>query len=550
VAQESWSVRTLTVLGALVTVVVVVVTVVTGALGASERAMATTGCANGPDVSRWQHPNGAAINWSKVAGACNGFAIIKATEATSYTNPYFASDWAAVSNVGLVRGAYHYARPALPYSTAVAQADHYAAVVGDLEETGDLPPMLDLEETGGLSTASLITWAQVFLDELQRDTGRTPAIYTYRYFWWTAMGDTTALTRYPLWIADYSTGITAPHTPLIGSWPTWALWQYSATSSVPGISGPVDMSHFNGTLTDLASFADGTAPSALAIRAPAAPVAVSASATGTTAHVSWQPADNGGTLLARSLVTASPGGANVTVSGTSHTATFSGLQVGTTYRFTVTSTNKAGLVSPVSAPSNAVSTYVPVSLSVAGDLDISYGARTTLTATLLRTDTGASLGSRQVDVYRKPAGWRAWHYLTTVTTSSTGTAAVTLHPSTNVGIRFRVAPSGNDLGTTATRSVTVRPRLTAALSATTVRVGGSVTMRGSVTPVLAGRTVYRQGYYGGAWHTWATATVSSSGTFRFVVTPTVRTTDVYRVFLPASTRLGSARSQTMELTVH
>jgi GH25 family lysozyme M1 (1,4-beta-N-acetylmuramidase) len=512
-------------------------------------ALAASRCPTGPDVSRWQHPNGAAIDWAKVAAACNSFAIIKATESDSYTNPYFAKDWAATPAAGLYRGAYLYARPHLPVSTAVSQADRYATVVGSLKHAGDLPPILDLEEDGGLSPASLITWAQTVLAEMQRRTGRTPVIYTYRYFWATAMDNTHALARYPLWIADYTTGIAQPHSPLVGSWPTWSLWQYTASARVSGISGPVDMSRFNGTLTDLASFADGTAPRTLAVRAPYAPIHVSASTSGSTVNVSWEPNDNGGALVTRSTVTASPGGATVTVDGSSHVASFTGLRPGTSYRFTVRATNAAGLSSVASASSNSVTPYIPMALRTSGTTDLRYGSSTTLSATLRRSDTGAALGSRQVGVYLRPAGKSSWSLLKTKTTSSTGAISVYLRPRTNEAVQFRVAGGSGYLGTTVTRSIVVRPVLTATLSSTTVRANHSVTMRGTVSPVLAGATVYRQGYYDGGWHTWATAKVRTDGTFSFTITPTVKTTDVYRVYLPGRTSLGSASSPRLYLKV-
>ena len=81
----------------------------------------------GPDVSSYQHPNGAAINWKKVDESGQQFAIVKATEGASYVNPYFAKDYAAAGAAGLVRGGYHFARPAYPIvSSATEQAKAFA----------------------------------------------------------------------------------------------------------------------------------------------------------------------------------------------------------------------------------------------------------------------------------------------------------------------------------------------------------------------------------------------------------------------------------------
>jgi hypothetical protein len=51
----------------------------------------------GVDVASFQHPGGAAINWSQVASAGYRFAFVKATQGNYYTNPYFSSDYQASS---------------------------------------------------------------------------------------------------------------------------------------------------------------------------------------------------------------------------------------------------------------------------------------------------------------------------------------------------------------------------------------------------------------------------------------------------------------------
>jgi len=57
------------------------------------------GASTGIDVSNYQHPNGAAINWAAVKASGQSFVFVKATEGVNgatpaYTNPYFAQDWA------------------------------------------------------------------------------------------------------------------------------------------------------------------------------------------------------------------------------------------------------------------------------------------------------------------------------------------------------------------------------------------------------------------------------------------------------------------------
>jgi GH25 family lysozyme M1 (1,4-beta-N-acetylmuramidase) len=245
--------------------------------GAVVFASAAAADVTGPDVSSWQHPSGAAVDWSAVHAAGHDFSFVKATEGGNYTNAYFGRDWSAVSAAGLYRGAYHYARPSSSAGSAAAQARYFAAVIGDQTQPMTLPPTLDLEESGGLSPAALVAWTSSFLTTLQSLTDRTPILYTYPYFWRNQMGGSTAFTSYPLWIASY--GTSAP--PTLG-WPQWTFWQYSSTSTVRGIpgAGAIDVSRFNGDMSALAALALSTStaggtPSGVTDPAPAAVVEMS-----------------------------------------------------------------------------------------------------------------------------------------------------------------------------------------------------------------------------------------------------------------------------------
>ena len=52
------------------------------------------------------------------------FAYVKATEGTGYQNPYFSQQYGGSYDVGMIRGAYHFATP--DTSTGAAQADYVA----------------------------------------------------------------------------------------------------------------------------------------------------------------------------------------------------------------------------------------------------------------------------------------------------------------------------------------------------------------------------------------------------------------------------------------
>jgi lysozyme len=209
----------------------------------------------GIDVASWQHPGGAAINWTSVRNSGVTFAFVKATEGGTYTNPYFVADRRDAAAAGLVVGAYHYARPALPVSTAAEQARRFLGAVGNVALSGHFAPVLDLEATGGLNASQLAAWTKTFLEEIEIRTGRAPILYTYRSFWTDLVGNSTAFSRYPLWFAIYNDGTTPGKLP--GGWTSWAIWQHSPAGRVPGISGNVDLNAVCCSPAALAALGDG-----------------------------------------------------------------------------------------------------------------------------------------------------------------------------------------------------------------------------------------------------------------------------------------------------
>jgi hypothetical protein len=92
-------------------------------------------------------------------------------------------------------------------------------------------------------------------------------------------------------------------------------------------------------------------------------------------------------------------------------------------------------------------------------------------------------------------------------------------------------------------------KVTAKLSVTRTTRNKSVTLRGHVAPVVTGQTVYRQGYYSGAWHTWASTTVARSGSYAFTIKPTKKAVNKYRVFVPATSKRKASVSNTLTLIV-
>ena len=215
-------------------------------------ATAASTMLNGVDVASFQHPNGAAINWTDVAGAGYKFAAIKATEGNYYKNPYYPMDSAQATAAGLFVAAYAFAIPNV--SDGTSQADYLANYSSYKIGGRFLPVMADLEYDPyassdgtnvcyGLSPSAMVNWISQFVTEMRKLTGQPPIIYTTADWWDTCTGNSTAFSSDVLWVAAYSAG--TPGT-LPAGWGTWTMWQYTSSGTVPGISGPVDLDYFSG----------------------------------------------------------------------------------------------------------------------------------------------------------------------------------------------------------------------------------------------------------------------------------------------------------------
>lgn len=200
------------------------------------------GCELGPttagiDVSYYQGD----ITWQRVRRAGVQFAFIRAYDGTDVFDVKFVANWSGAKQAGLLRGAYQFFRPEL---SALDQADALVRVL-QTYGAGELPPVLDVETTGGLSLADVGARARVWIDRVRSKLGVEPIVYTNYGMW--RWRPATELGTQPLWLAHYTT--ECPSIP--GPWVRWAFWQYTDAGRVPGIAGAVDLDVFDGSLDDL-----------------------------------------------------------------------------------------------------------------------------------------------------------------------------------------------------------------------------------------------------------------------------------------------------------
>jgi lysozyme len=222
------------------------------------------GAVPGIDVSHYQK----VVDWPTVAAAGEAFAFAKASEGNAVSDIYFADNWAAIKNAGMMRGAYHFFHPS---KDAVSQAHLFLAQLAKANGSaqlaaGDLPVALDLEVTDGVAPKNILGGVTAWLTAVEQATGRRPLLYTYVDFWKSSLGNPKDLSDYPLWISHLNH--TSPTIP--GGWTTWAFWQFSK-QTVHGVSaGVVDVDAFNGTVADLRTMAgySSTGSVSLAAKTP------------------------------------------------------------------------------------------------------------------------------------------------------------------------------------------------------------------------------------------------------------------------------------------
>ena len=201
----------------------------------------TPGWPSGIDVSHYQGE----VDWATVAEVGIVFAFAKATEGISVVDSQFATNWAGMQQAGLLRGAYHFFRPA---QDAHRQAENFVNQFANPLALGDLPPVLDVEDLDGVEVDQVLDRAEIWMRDVQVALGCRPILYTNRPFWRNTMGNSTRLADYYLWLAHYT---SAPEPRVTGGWDSWVFWQYSPQGTIPGVAGAVDLDYFNGQIDQL-----------------------------------------------------------------------------------------------------------------------------------------------------------------------------------------------------------------------------------------------------------------------------------------------------------
>lgn len=195
----------------------------------------TTGRIDGIDLSH--HNTGitlTALKQAKAAGV--NFVFHKATEGSGFTDVQYATRRRLAKRAGLYYGAYHFARPSKSGGTAQARQFLKVAQLAP----GDMLPVLDLEDDGGLNPVQLGQWVGQFVAECERQLAHAGGIIYTNFNLPQSFG-------WKLWVARYNDAMKPPNVP--DPWRAWDIWQFSNgayghPTTVPGV-GHCDINTLN-----------------------------------------------------------------------------------------------------------------------------------------------------------------------------------------------------------------------------------------------------------------------------------------------------------------
>ncbi len=188
----------------------------------------------GIDVSKW---NGS-IDWNAVKNSGVSYVIIRcgyrgSTTGAMIEDPTFRTNIQGATKAGLKVGVYFFTQ-AVNEVEAVEEASMVLGLIKGYNIS--YPVFLDVESSGGradgINSGTRTAVCKAFCQTIQ-NSGYKAGIYANKT-WFNSYMDTTSLTGYKIWLAQYAASPSYTRT-------RYDMWQYSSKGSVSGISGNVDM---------------------------------------------------------------------------------------------------------------------------------------------------------------------------------------------------------------------------------------------------------------------------------------------------------------------
>ncbi|MBP5288880.1 MAG: LysM peptidoglycan-binding domain-containing protein [Clostridia bacterium] len=190
------------------------------------------------DVSSYQ----GTIDWDAVKADGVEFAVIRGgfgDDLYRQDDGQFERNWAECQRVGIPCTMYFFSYGAAKGGDITGEINHIHRLMRGKRMNCDAPIYIDVENTSGLNWRSISD--EALLDMMRRykagleKLGYKMGIYSSRSaFWNEKMTDPWYQENVSIWVAEYGKAVTHFDRH-------YDLWQYSASGSVQGIKGRVDM---------------------------------------------------------------------------------------------------------------------------------------------------------------------------------------------------------------------------------------------------------------------------------------------------------------------
>lgn len=180
----------------------------------------------GIDISN----NNGFVNFTKVKNTNYELIYIKATEGTTFVDPYLETFYSRANALDFKIGFYHFL---VSTSRPETQAINFYNQIKNKKNS--LKPCLDIETTG----YDIMDYTNRFISKFESLCSLPLCIYTSPYY--ANANLDSSLNRYSCWIANYGTN-TPMETNIWGS--NYAGHQYTEKGQVSGVNGYVDLNNF------------------------------------------------------------------------------------------------------------------------------------------------------------------------------------------------------------------------------------------------------------------------------------------------------------------
>ncbi len=200
----------------------------------SDGSLSSSSGTMGIDVSKW---NGN-INWNQVKNAGVNYAIIRcgyrgSSAGALIEDPKFKANIQGAQAAGIKVGVYFFSQ-----AVNEVEAVEEASMCINLCKGYNLsfPVYIDVEGSNGrgdqISASQRTANIKAFCGTIQ-NAGYRAGVYSNKT-WFTKNINTSQLTSYKIWLAQYAASVTYTAT-------RYDMWQYTSKGSISGISGNVDM---------------------------------------------------------------------------------------------------------------------------------------------------------------------------------------------------------------------------------------------------------------------------------------------------------------------